>query len=97
MTYDLFIYPQRCGFKEPTTSRAAARSMDVTAGTIRAAVLAEINRKPQTADEVAAALGHTVLTARPRCAELRAKGTIVDSGERRTNASGKRAIVWRAV
>jgi len=37
------------------------------------------------------------LSIRPRLTELLALGKIADTGETRTNASGKKATVWRAV
>lgn len=46
-----------------------------------------------TPDEVAARLGLSVLTVRPRCSELMRRGRIVDSGLRRVNASGRKAKV----
>jgi hypothetical protein len=49
-----------------------------------------------TADECAAVLQRDVLSIRPRFSELRTRGTLEDSLERRVNQrSGKRAIVWR--
>ena len=47
-----------------------------------------------TADEAAAEIGRTVLYTRPRVAELKRQGLIIDSGERRDNLSGRPAIVW---
>jgi predicted ArsR family transcriptional regulator len=55
-----------------------------------------IRTTPSTADEVAAALEISVLHARPRISELRALGKVQDSGERRKNDSGHKAIVWKA-
>ena len=46
-----------------------------------------------TPDEVAARLGLSVLTVRPRCSELMRRGRVVDSGTRRVNASGRKAKV----
>ncbi len=46
-----------------------------------------------TPDEVAARLGLSVLTVRPRCSELIRRGHVVDSGSRRVNASGRKAKV----
>jgi predicted ArsR family transcriptional regulator len=50
---------------------------------------------PLTADEVAAALGRSVLAIRPRMTELRQAGTIIATGQRRTNDSGRSANVWK--
>jgi hypothetical protein len=65
---------------------------------VRKEVLDYLTEHPEgaTADEIAYVLKRSVLTVRPRCAELHVKmKAIVDSGERRPNASGKSAIVWR--
>lgn len=48
-----------------------------------------------TADECASLLDVDRLTVRPRTSELRAESSIIDSGERRPNDSGKMAIVWK--
>ena len=48
-----------------------------------------------TADEIAAKLEETVLAIRPRVSELFHAGLIEKSGERRPNASGLHAHVWR--
>jgi predicted ArsR family transcriptional regulator len=56
-----------------------------------------LSREELSADQVAAAMGETVLSIRPRLSELAKKGLIEDSGRRAVNASGKRAIVWRRV
>jgi predicted ArsR family transcriptional regulator len=47
-----------------------------------------------TADEIAIRLGLSILTARPRCAELVKRGFLEDSGQRRKNNSGRSATVW---
>lgn len=46
-----------------------------------------------TPDEVAMRLCLSVLTVRPRCSELMRQGRLVDSGQRRANASGRQAKV----
>lgn len=91
---DLFSYPQSPGYKGGETSLAAARSID--ADTLRAKVLIELHKAPGTADEIAERLRIDKLSIRPRCSELKAQGKLTDSGIRRENASGKRAIVYRA-
>lgn len=86
-------YPDSAGYKEPTTSREAAETVDASG--LRRLVLACLDRHgPMTTDECAQRLGRTVLAIRPRFSELRAKGQIADSGERHLNVSGKRAVVW---
>jgi hypothetical protein len=66
--------------------------------TVRKEVLAYLAAHPDgaTADEIAEALRRTPFTVRPRCSELLRRGLIVDSGLRRENTSGKKAIVWVA-
>ncbi len=92
-------YPLSPGFKEGTTSRLAAARAAEDAETVRAAVLAELQGRPLTADEVAALLGLSILTVRPRVSELRKLGKVrprlVDGRQdRRKNDSGASAIVW---
>jgi hypothetical protein len=59
--------------------------------------MALLGAGPLTADEAAAKLGESVLSIRPRISELRARGLIAPTGERRRNASGMRAMVWGVV
>lgn len=91
-------YSKSLGFKEPTTSREAARKFRVHATDLRAAVLREIAAAADglTADEVAARLKASVLAIRPRVSELREQGKIERvPALRRRNASGMNAAVWR--
>ena len=48
------------------------------------------------ADEAAAVTGESVLSIRPRVTELVKKDLVFDSGQRRPNVSGRKAIVWVA-
>ena len=48
-----------------------------------------------TADEIAAKLGESVLAVRPRVSELFRAGLIEKTGDRRPNASGLNAHVWK--
>jgi len=89
-------YPATPGWSEPTTSKAAARSIGHRAGDLRDRVLTALREAGDsglTADEAAAALRESVLAVRPRLTEL--KGKIEPTGERRANASGLSAKVWR--
>lgn len=89
----LATYPEGAGWKEPTTSREAAATVD--ASTLRRAVWACLAvHGAMTADECASRLRQSVLAIRPRFSELRALGEIADTGVRHLNASGKRAMVW---
>ncbi len=96
MSDDLFSfrYPTGPGHRDTDTSREAASDMASRVTGLRLAVLGAL-REDRTADECAAALGESVLAIRPRLTELKRLGRITDTGERRANASGKRAIVWR--
>lgn len=87
-------YPTNPGWKEDDTSREAAEAMAGRAGTLRAAVYGFIRQNPRhTADEIARALGESVLAIRPRVTELRALGLITNDG-RGTNDSGHSAHRW---
>lgn len=87
-------YPDVPGFKEGTTSREAALAMNSEAGILRERCMGALRRRgPLTADEIADELGRSVLAVRPRLSELKRDGRVVDTGDRRMNASGKRAAV----
>lgn len=90
-------YPHAPGFKEPTTSRDAASAMKGRANKLREVVFTAIADAPDglTADEVASLIGETVLAVRPRVSELAKADRIAPTGERRKNASGLKARVWR--
>ena len=91
-------YPSTPGAKGLSeTSGEAADAIAPLTGRYRKLALDAITRagwNGLTADELAEALSVTRWTAQPRTSELRALGKIVDSGRRRDNPSGRRAIVW---
>lgn len=91
-------YPDRAGYRENTTSRDAAKKADGRAGALRSRILELLMRHPAglTSDETATMLGETVLSVRPRFSELRQLGHVERTGERRQNASGLNAHVFRA-
>jgi predicted HTH transcriptional regulator len=89
-------YPNVPGFKRRDTSQDAAAQMQHESSQLQTACLSVIVDAPSTADEVAETLRRSILTIRPRLSELVAKNKIEDSGVRRHNLSGKRAIVWQA-
>jgi predicted ArsR family transcriptional regulator len=62
---------------------------------LREKCLQALSLGPLTADEVADRVGATVLAIRPRISELARTGDIMDTGDRRPNASGHKAIVWK--
>ena len=92
-------YPDAPGHRNVDTSIAAANALAPKLGrlqrmaetTIRDAGLSGL-----TADELAAQLGMDRWSIQPRTTELKRKGLIRDSGQRRPNATGKQAIVWVA-
>ena len=87
-------YPHTAGHKEPTTSKDAAATTD--APRLRGMVERALRVfGPMTADGVADNLALSCLSIRPRLSELRRLGKIAPTGERRANASGKLATVWR--
>ncbi len=92
-------YPQFPGAKTaaPETSVAAAVKVERTAKSLRDRVLLHLSSAMLTADEVASRMECSVLSVRPRFAELHAMGKIEDAGIRRHNASGHAAAVWRIV
>ncbi len=90
---DLFSYRYPAA-QDTDTSRAAAGSMEDCAATLRGQCLAALETRNLTADEIAAAINETVLAIRPRVTELRMQGLVFDSGLRRPNESGRKAIVW---
>jgi len=57
-------------------------------------IIRQFDAGNHTADEIAQRLGISILTARPRVAELVKRGYLQDSGQRRQNASGRTAAVW---
>ena len=90
-------YPDSPGYKEHTTSRAAAEAMRIRADSLCGRVLAALRHRNMTTDECARELKESVLAIRPRFSELSEKGLIKRSGEQRKNASGKKAIVWQRI
>lgn len=88
-------YPYRAGYKARDTSRAAAQSTEPRAPRLRQLCIDQLMLcGGLTTDECAANMGVDKLSIRPRFSELAALGKVRDSGERRENGSGKRAIVW---
>lgn len=93
---DLLTYPNSPGYKRAGTSKRAAEAMKPRAPTLRDRVLALLKADAFTADECAARLGETVLSIRPRLSELVKLNLIYDTGLTSKNASGVRAVIWRA-
>lgn len=92
-------YPHAPGFKAAGPSQEAARRITPFANTVRNRVLLGfVDRYPggATADEMAARLNLSILSARPRVAELHADGLLEQTADRRPNESGVKVTVWRA-
>ena len=92
-------YPDQPGHRGIDTSIEAANAIAPAAGKLQRMVLnaiADAGYIGRTTDEVAAFLRQHRTSVQPRTSELRRKGLIRDSGQRRRNASGVRAIVWAA-
>lgn len=79
-----------------STSLAAFNSITSEAPLLRHLCLEALEEHgPSTADEIAMNLNRSVLSIRPRFTELLQRNAITDTGERRTNRSGRSAKVWR--
>lgn len=92
-------YPGSPGYKDPDTSRLAARHVASRVEGLRALLLTRLRSAGAdglTADEAADLLGETPFAIRPRFTELLRDNRIVDSGLRRRNESGRTAKVWVA-
>lgn len=93
-------YPDYPGYRPTDTSQEAAEAISEHLGRLQAMSFAAIRDAGSiglTAEELAMRLRQDRSAIQPRTSELRRKNRIVDSGQRRRNASGKRAIVWIAI
>ena len=90
-------YPDTPGYSNPTTSKAAAKSIKPGAGSLAASVYAYLLGKPSTCFEIEGALDLSHQTASARITGLRLAGKIIDSGARRPTDSGRAAIVWKVI
>jgi len=100
-------YPNDPGFKErgtvrPSTSQVAAAGMVAPAKFIRGKIIDWMRRIGKlyptytwTPDEMAHALGMSIMNVRPRFTELDHKGLIERTGERRPSVSGKPQNVYK--
>jgi len=93
------IYPDAPGHRNINTSVAAADALAPKLGRLQRMAedaIRDAGWLGLTADELAAKLGMDRYSIQPRTSELRRKGLIRDSGQRRPNSTGKMAIVWVA-
>jgi predicted Rossmann fold nucleotide-binding protein DprA/Smf involved in DNA uptake len=86
--FDLFTYPNSCGYKVEGTSKLAAEASEAGAKTLREQVYELLQKKALTSDECACYLHQSVLAIRPRLTELKRQGKIRETGEHRKNLSG---------
>ncbi len=98
---DLAKFPDVAGFKgEAETGREAAAAMSPHLGRLQKLVFDMVlaQREAGLTPEEAVQLSRIErVSIQPRFSELKAKGKIVDSGQRRLNPSShKRAVVWVA-
>ena len=92
-------YPDAPGHRGVETSIAAAGDLAPKLGRLQRLALAAIRAAGWlglTADELAGRLDMDRWSIQPRTSELKRKGLIRDSGQRRPNSTGKQAIVWVA-
>lgn len=93
------IYPDAPGHRNVETSIAAADSLSTKLGRLQRlaeSAIRSAGANGLTADELAARLDMDRWSIQPRTSELKRKGVICDSGQRRPNSTGKMAIVWIA-
>ena len=99
---DKVAYPDHPGVRRgsPETSHEAAADIAPKLGRLQRMVSRAVEgrqSKGLTPEEAADLLKMDRVSLQPRFSELKAKGLIVDSGQRRTNPSSrKRAVVWVA-
>lgn len=92
-------YPDSPGFKGAAeTGREAAEAIAPKLGRLQRMVREAVAARGSqgiTPEEACDVLAVDRVSLQPRFSELRAKGQIADSGERRRNpSSGKSAVVW---
>jgi hypothetical protein len=92
-------YPDAPGHRQVETSTAAAEALAPKLGRLQRlaqGAIRDAGLHGLTADELAARLAMDRWSIQPRTSELKLKGLIRDSGQRRPNCTGKLAIVWIA-
>ena len=90
-------YPDAPGHRNVDTSIAAAEALAPKLGRLQRMAedaIRDAGWLGLTADELAVRLNMDRWSIQPRTSELKRKGLIRDSGQRRPNCTGKKAIVW---
>lgn len=79
------------------TSAAAWASIMDSCGYLESVVLKTLHAHPEglTVDETCAAAGYPRYSLQPRVTALKDRKAVYDTGLRRLNVSGRKAIVWR--
>ncbi len=92
-----FPYPDNPGWKGTQTSRDAAEANKETRLADYKLVFVALKTNPDglTADEIAEMHGERYMKFRPRCSELKKRGLIEPTGERRPSALGSMQDVLR--
>jgi hypothetical protein len=93
----MMTYPDAPGHRNVETSIAAAEALAPKLGRLQCLAQSAIRNagvQGLAADELASPLQLDRWSIQPRTSELKRKGLIRDSGDRRRNATGKLAIVW---
>lgn len=94
-------YPQVPGHNKVDTSIEAAESMEKSSATLRTRVLNILGGAdfpfvyPMTSEQISDISGISHDNVWKRISELRAMGKVEDSGKRRRNRSGRKAIAWQ--
>lgn len=90
-------YPDTAGFKGTLeTGREGAEAVTPKLKTRHAEVLADLTAHgPSTAEQIAARTDRHWYLTRPRISELKAKGLVIETGERRPTEMGGRTHVVR--
>jgi hypothetical protein len=92
-------YPFAASLGATDTSAAAAQAIDMSVGYLQRVALRAIRDAGDgglTTNELSASVQIGRESIQPRTSELRSMGLIKDSGARRANSNGKKAIVWTA-
>jgi len=92
-------YPAGPRHRNVDTSIAAAAAIAPKLGCLQSmaqSAIRDAGSRGLTADELVQRLEMDRWSVQPRTSELKRKGLIGDSGQRRPNATGKLAIVWIA-
>ncbi len=83
--------------RQPDTSAAAWAAIADATGHLERIVMKTLHANPDglTVDETCAAAGYPRYSLQPRFTALKDRKAIFDTGLRRRNVSGAKAIVWR--